>query len=364
MRIAIVNLASVDGGGLTVLNDFYQYIKIDSIENHEWLFIVANQQLEPTKNIKVINLAKSKMSFLYRAYAELYSVPSILAKYQPDMVLSMQNTSIRYKKTVQMIYMHQSLPFQNEYKFSFFRRGELDSAIRQHILGYIIKNSLKDAKGIFVQTNWIRDAVIPFVGNSKVVKIGYNIPTNNIVTQGNKKLANNFFYPAGPAIYKNFNLIHEAVMLLEKQGIHNFKIYLTLTKEEFIKITNIRGSISSKFVFLGRIPYEKVWSLYKENNLLFPSYIETLGLPLLEAKANNSYILSSDCEFSRELLTDYKNVQFFNPFSKEELSRCMIEVLKGNVEISNDVDNVIINEQNCWQKMIAEMENIVKELNY
>ncbi|MBB6447580.1 glycosyltransferase [Bacillus benzoevorans] len=358
MRIALVNLVSVDGGGLAVLKDFYEYLKENKENKIKWLFIVSNQQLESTENIQVINLSKTKMNVFGRAYAEMKRIPSILKQYKPNVVLSMQNTTLRYKNAVQMIYMHQSLPFQKEYNFSIFRRGEFDCAIRQYILGYFIKKSLKKAKCIFVQTEWIKSAVKQYIeSNSKVVKVGYNLPEFNNRVQHDRKISNKFFYPAGPAIYKNFILLDKAVNSLESQGYNNFKIFLTITKEEYIRATNIKGPISNKFVFLGRIPYKRVCNLYNESIVVFPSYIESLGLPLIEAMANNCFILASNCEFSKEVLGNYDNALYFNPFKEEEIINCMIKVLNGNVTIIPSA-KVIKNEGNCWGKMMLEIKNL------
>ena len=61
--------------------------------------------------------------------------------------------------------------------------------------------------------------------------------------------------------------------------------------------------------------------------MIFPSYIETFGLPLLEAKKCDTIILASDCPFSHEILDDYDKVYYFNPFDAKELSKLMETVI-------------------------------------
>ena len=60
---------------------------------------------------------------------------------------------------------------------------------------------------------------------------------------------------------------------------------------------------------------------------LFPSYIETFGLPLLEAKELNGIVLASDRPFSHEILDGYDKAIFIewnNPdaWAREIKAQC------------------------------------------
>ena len=61
---------------------------------------------------------------------------------------------------------------------------------------------------------------------------------------------------------------------------------------------------------------------------MFPSYIETIGLPLLEAKAAGTWILAADCLYARDMVGDYEKAEFFEPFSEKELCRGMKRFLR------------------------------------
>ena len=64
---------------------------------------------------------------------------------------------------------------------------------------------------------------------------------------------------------------------------------------------------------IGKISYEKVLEYYKSSDLLvFPSYLETLGLPLLEAQQFNLKILAVNLPYSKEVLENYENVDFLD----------------------------------------------------
>ena len=81
--------------------------------------------------------------------------------------------------------------------------------------------------------------------------------------------------------------------------------------------------------FVGSLTREQVFDFYSKSILLFSSYIETVGLPLVEAKMHKTPILVSDCEFAHEVLDDYQNVDYFNPFDIKSVKKCLLVKIKG-----------------------------------
>ncbi len=75
--------------------------------------------------------------------------------------------------------------------------------------------------------------------------------------------------------------------------------------------------------FVGRLNQNEMVNMYKQSILIFPSYIETIGLPLIEAKTLGRQIVAADCEYAHEALGDYDNVVYFDPFNCEELIHCL-----------------------------------------
>ncbi|MGC8944468.1 MAG: glycosyltransferase, partial [Minisyncoccia bacterium] len=61
------------------------------------------------------------------------------------------------------------------------------------------------------------------------------------------------------------------------------------------------------------LAYQKVLQFYQSVDLVvFPSYIETFGLPLIEAANFGIPLLASDLEFIKEIIKDYQGVQFLD----------------------------------------------------
>lgn len=84
------------------------------------------------------------------------------------------------------------------------------------------------------------------------------------------------------------------------------KLYFTLSEDE-VALKSRDGKIE----YLGRIPYERVLAMYKAcDALVFPSYIETYGLPLIEAASLGIPIIAADLPYAREVLAGYDGAMF------------------------------------------------------
>ena len=81
--------------------------------------------------------------------------------------------------------------------------------------------------------------------------------------------------------------------------------------------------------------------LYAEATLLFPSYLETFGLPLLEARRSNGLILCSDLPFSHEILDGYGNAYYFGVNDAKLLAKymkqCSCNLLCANEKLNTEV---------------------------
>ena len=79
--------------------------------------------------------------------------------------------------------------------------------------------------------------------------------------------------------------------------------------------------------FIGPVPRTQLFEEYASSILVFPSYIETIGLPLLEARSVGAPILASDCLYARDGVGDYEGAEFFGVFDSKKLSQLMKEKL-------------------------------------
>lgn len=322
MRIVVNDIAASKGGALTVLKDFYNCVRENDTEN-EWIFLLGERILEETDNIKVMTLPAIKNSRIKKLVFDLFTGRKFMKKLQPDVIFSLQNTIVFGMKTPQLIYLHQSIPFQTVKKFSFFKGSERAIAIIQYLIGSVIKKSVKACDKVIVQTKWMKEAVCKQcrVPEDKVLRVPPTVADISAYNTARPFYKNRFFYPTAPAIYKNNDAIFKACdVLRQTQG--DFDV--TLTLPDTYSRSNVRC--------VGRLPYGEVIEKYAESTLIFPSYIETFGFPMAEARKVGTIVLASDCPFSREVLENYENAYFFDPFKPEELAALMERVMTGDIE--------------------------------
>lgn len=353
MRIVVNDIAASKTGALAILLDFYEYVKANG-NDHEWIFLTGIDCLKETGNIKVILMDHVKRSQKDRLYFDLVNGSKFLEDLEPDVIFSLQNTltrgAIRRKndkiisegnvwkkgeKVPQVLYVHQPLGFQKVKKFSFFNPEEREYAIYQYLIGALIDASVKRADKVIVQTAWMKDAVSEKTGVSKD-KICKVLPDIADLSEyrpadiGATWNPGQYFFPSGEILYKNHECVIKAAQILNERGYTDFQVHFTLkglsdvTKREYADPNhNIHWS--------GRISREEVLTSYAKSTLIFPSYIETFGIPLAEARQMGTMVLASDCPFCREVLAGYENVKFFDPFNEKELADLMEEILTGKL---------------------------------
>lgn len=334
MRILVYDVAAEDGGGLFVLRNFYEEVIKFSEEypNVEWFFITSYKILQSKKNIHTINFAWIKKSWAHRLYFEEIKIQKILKKLDIDVIVSLQNTTIKHCKMKQYVYLHQSLQYCPQ-KFSLLNRTERGLAIRQKFVCGMYKSGLKKANHIYVQTKWIKEETIKWISCKKdkisVVPVSIEKMTEQHGQQEELN-TNVFFYPARAEIYKNHEVILKACKILQERGIHNYRVLFTMGKTDNLYAQHISdGCEKLPIEFIGKVEYKDIWDYYKKAVLLFPSYLETCGLPMLEARSMETIVLASDLPFSHEALDGYKNAYFFKYANENELADTMEELIKG-----------------------------------
>lgn len=351
MRIAVVDLVCIQGGGYSVLKSLFEYVVSGMSKDHKWLFIVSRQKFESNAYVKVIHFPNAASGYLQRVKTEWLEVNKVLNDFVPDIVLSMPNIRVFGCKWKQAVYMQQSLPFQKEKKFSFLKKEERSCAFRQHIQGLIIRKSLKKSEMVFVQTEWVKCALEECIRNRPIIKIGYLADQiGSSFAAQTKELNRAFFYPASPYIYKNHRAIFAAIKILRKKG-YSLKVYLTLNLSDLGTGGNQYAELSDVIECIGQQSKAQMRELYARTTLVFPSYIETVGLPLAEARAAGAWIIASDCPFSHEVLEGYPNCEYFDPFNATQLADCMERVITGRV-VWRSIPYTGDTNENCWDKMM------------
>lgn len=326
MNIAVIDVAAQDGGAATILEYFYSQHKSDM--NNTYYYFLSTYELENTPNIKVLNFPNIKDGWHKRILFDIFGITAYLKKYDIQKVLSLQNIILPRFFGPQEVYIHNAIPFA-EHRFSISESKYL--WIYQNLIGALIKRSIHKADHVIVQTEWMKDAVCNTDKNA-YSKVDVLFPELVLPTgyQYEKQRDAIFFYPASGALFKNHKVIIQACEILKKEGIRNYTVVFTLTGKENDEVkrlynTALREQLNIQWI--GKIERKECFDIYQKAVLLFPSYIETIGLPIYEAISVGSPLILSDCNYARSGASGYENVRYFKFDDPQALS----EIIKLHI---------------------------------
>lgn len=327
MKVLVVDVAAEYGGAATILNQFINEFKQDFTT--EYIVVLSKIHYPEESNIKFVYLEWVKRSYFHRLYFDNIYINKLVKQYNPDLVFSLQNKALRIGKVEQYVYFQNALPIA-EKRFSLWESREL--WIYQNIIGNLVRHSLKRADLIYVQAFWMKDVLSNKWRISKD-RIAVKKPKSGINAVHNddyecKQEETSFFYPANRALYKNHKILFKAMKLLwDNEKINNPLILTVEEKELGYLYGDVFANKDYPIVFAGRLGSKEMIDQYRQSVLVFPSYIETVGLPLIEAKELGSVIVAADCAYAHEAIGDYEKAYYFNPSNEWEL----VSIIKEKV---------------------------------
>lgn len=319
----IYDVHASESGALAILDDLYKQIRNYSDKSVKWVFIVSTPEYEETKEITVRRFPWVKRNWGYRYYFDTVTTRKLLKEFKPDKVFSLQNKGIDFYKKEQLVYLH--LPFiLTDHKFDIKIDGKKLWAY-QNIISKSIFKSLRKVDMTIVQTEWMKEALVKKAGVNadKIVVQQPDIKCNDIkdfidCPENRKRI----FYPATAFTYKNHSTLLKALNYATEKGLKDYEVIFTIRPDENAYTQNLYKYATEHNLnvkFNGPIPREKVFEMYARSILAFPSYVESFGLPLLEAKLSGTYIMASDTPFCHEILDGYDKSEFFEELDYKKL---------------------------------------------
>lgn len=215
-----------------------------------------------------------------------------------------------WKVKKQVVYIHQAHLLKKSSHTTFWMK------LKFSIMRKIFSSNLKYVSRIIVQTTVMKDLLISQFPNFKGEVDVIGLPSPHLITKDKAK-ANNaranikdltFFYPAAFYPHKNHSLLND---------ISNFEI--PFIKEIIITIPEENSPNSCNFIKnLGYLKTDDMISTYlKSDALLFLSFEESYGLPLVEAMSLGMPIICPDLPYARCLCGD--EAIYFNPDDANDL---------------------------------------------
>ena len=364
-KIIISAVNFTEGGPLTILNScllkFSQLSK--KYPQYNVTAFVFDKNLCNYPNINYIEIKQAKNSWLARLYIEYFYFYKYSKKTNPFLWLSLHDITPNVISKIRVTYFHNPSPFRkSNFRDAYFNFTEfLFSKFYKFI--YLINSSKNDF--IIVQQDWLRESFskILRIPKSKII-VAY--PKEKIKTsirgKINSKKKFQFFYPSFPRSFKNFEIICEAASMLEKKGLNNFSILLTINGSEnkYANYLISKYKKLSSVSFVGILSRKEVEYNYMSTDcLIFPSFLETWGLPISEFSNYDKPILAADLPYAYEAASGSRFVDFFNPNCSKELARKMELLISGDFSFLNECNQKKIEDPffQSWEKLLGFLLN-------
>lgn len=330
--ISAVNIT--EGGPLKVLQDCVQAALEELAENWQIYVLVHNRHLiAPHPALVLIEYPLAKRSWFLRLYYEWWGFFQLSKKLDPDIWLSLHDISPHVIARKRIVYCHNPSPFYSiSLREAFFAPAFMLFSL---LYKYLYRFNIKHNESVIVQQSWIREQFVAMYSLDNVI-VAYPQQGTEKKSDGCKKAkagkSKVFLYPAFPRVFKNFEVIGEAVRLLQAKGVTDFEVRLTVDGSEsrYTAWLSRKYSDMPEIKFLGLLNREQMMRQYREADcLIFPSRIETWGLPITEAKDKGLRLLLADLPYAHETVGSYDQVAFFKHDDAADLARCMERAILG-----------------------------------
>ena len=315
------------GGGARLLNDL-----ISNIKRVNEFFFLLDQRFSITKKNNVnFDYKIIKPGFLSKLKSELWL---LFTSNSGDILLNFNNLPPLFRSRAKTIVFVQNR-YLVEPSFKSQRIVFIDFKILiQRILFKYLSNNVDQ---FIVQTPTMKYLLTQRIKSLTPVMVFpfYGIYNNAESISNNNNNKYDFVYVASGENHKNHLNLFKAWEYLAEKG-HYFSVCVTLDKLRYpflckkiydlnkqgILIINI-GQVSDKYI-------NRIYNI--SHALIYPSFFESLGLPLIEASRRNMKILAPELDYIRDIINPSET---FDPSSYRSIARAVMRFKNINENMLN-----------------------------
>ncbi|HEV7766169.1 MAG TPA: glycosyltransferase [Thermoanaerobaculia bacterium] len=294
--------------------------------------------IAPHPNLEWIELPHVRRNWLVRLYYEYVWFARWSRGREIDVWISLQDLTPNVRAKRRIVYCHNPAPFYDgphrwllDPRFEVFRL----------LYGFFYRVNLAKNDFVIVQQQWMRDEMerrygrgrdrtivahpvlarpSPFVNGEKVPK----------ADEGSfSPAAKRILYPVYPRSAKNHELLIAAM-----RELRDLPIELTLTfagnETRYARMIHHRSRGLENIRFTGFLTLAELEVEYaRADALVFPSKLETWGLPLSEFRTHGKPIFAANLPYAHEALGGYPRSIFFDPDSSADLVKLLRRFHQG-----------------------------------
>jgi len=329
--ISGVNLRNM--GPLSVYRDALSSLARDHGEHYEIVALVHRRDLFETEGVTYLEFPQIAESWLARLRFEYRTSKEISRQLRPKLWLALHDITPNVEAKVRAVYCHNPTPF---YPFR-FSEALLDWKFGLFTLFYrfLYRINIYSNDFVIVQQDWIRQQFSLRYGVRNIVVAHPDVKLPRLTEDCGRQGASppyRFFYPAFPRPFKNVEVCLEASRILQRRGFSRFEVWLTFdaSVNKYAAAMVKRFSDVRSVRWLGLMARDRIFARYQEADcLLFPSRLETWGMPITEFRTLGKPIIVSDLPYAHETAAGHKQVAFFDPDEPEDLANLMEKAATG-----------------------------------
>lgn len=354
------------GGGKNILENYLKQLS-DKNNRHQYFVLTPNYESYnhySRKNITIVNIEKIYARNVFFIALYFFKFPRLLKKLKADLVFNFGDIII--PTTVSQIYFFDWAYAVYDEPYIWKGMSLKDKIVRKTKI-FIIDRYIKNVQLIICQTsNMARRLQKKYgVEQIKVIPTPFGMTLSEKVNKNFSfsKGKKYFLYPASYATHKNFSIIYKLAELIKSKNLP-FVIILTIdekTASDFLCKVNLNQLTS--IVNVGKLNGEEISQIYKSCDvLLFPSLLESYGLPYIESMVFEKPILTSDLDFAHAICGNA--AFYFNPFDPESILEVMQNFQADPEVLINKIQNgkKIVQNLPNWKDVFLQFQEQIEIL--
>ena len=359
MKTIVVSAVNIrKGGTLTILRDCLNYLSdLSAKGEYRIVALVHKKELALYPDIEYIEIPWTVKNWMFRLWCEYVTMYKISKELSPVFLwLSLHDTTPHVKAQRQSVYCQTSFPFYRwkprdfvfDYKIVLFSM----------FTAFAYRINAKQNTYMIVQQAWLRKGI------SRICNVNEE---RFIISPPEKKQVpmpihteksthcRTFLFASTADIHKNFELLCRAAEELEnKMGKGRFEVYLTIAGNEnkYARWLYRKWGEVDSIKFIGFLKKEKLEQYYRESDcLIFPSRVETWGLPISEFALYGKPMLLADLPYAHETASGSQQTVFFCPYDASDLENKMKRLIEGDISFLSQIEKTETPSVHSWKEL-------------
>lgn len=357
------------GGGLIYIQEFLFHLENYS-GKFERIIIWTNKHAASDLNY-VSSVLELRVPILLRSDSVIFHFIwviwfNLFVKKKTDVVLTLSGMNLYRGNGKEITMFHSILPFSHDVIKLY--RGRLDY-FRYLMLRKLYKRSINNSDGILFSSKFAADIALKEHTEKRnmVSVVPFGIWTNFLkFRRENNKTPGHirFLYVSNFYLYKRQLFL---ISVFEELISAGYDVSLTLCGDTYgheIVLKQLTSSIirTDRIKYIGKIPHKFIPEIYNNHDvLIFPSLIESFGIPLIEAQYFRLWILFS-FQPAEEIMerNQYKRYKILGADMKRDLEQFIMKVQNGEITLENDIEAEISTFKETTLKTMEYLEEFLE----